>query len=340
MAAPDVTSAPEERSSDRIRDHIGLGCATFVTKSRGVPEREAVAILDAAYDAGVRFFDTARMYAGGRSEELLGEVLADRRDTITILTKGGVEMSDPNDVATMRFDASRSALRRHLEESLVRLRTDHVDVFVIHQLDTSRPIEEQMETLAGLRDEGLARAVGFSNFPIDACRAALATGVPNVVEYSYSLVDGRNVPMLDSTAAAGLHRIAFGVFAHGLLAEDLAEDTEFAVGDWRRRSRTTGDARNSGNALFAGSAYMANLAVARSLRRIAAGRGLALGPFVLAMSVAFGRADRYLIGCRSTAELRENLAALETAPTQAERDAVAATLGARSPGALDDEAEH
>jgi aryl-alcohol dehydrogenase-like predicted oxidoreductase len=195
-----------------------------------------------------------------------------------------------------------------------------------------------METLAGFRDEGLARAVGFSNFPLEACRAAIATGVPNVVEYSLSLIDPRNLPMLDSAAEAGLHRIGFGVFAHGLLAEPLTEDSQFIAGDWRQRSRTTGDARNSGNALFAGDAYLRNLETARALRELAEARGMELGPFVLAMSVALGRADRYLVGCRSTGELHQNLGALEMVPTAADREAVAAVLAARSEGAQHDPA--
>jgi aryl-alcohol dehydrogenase-like predicted oxidoreductase len=321
MTGGSAIAAPHVRAA-----RVGLGCSTFVTKSRGVPEAEALKILDEAYSAGVRFFDTAHMYAGGRSEELLGEVLGDHRDSVTILTKGGVDMGDPQDLSTMRFDASLPTLRRHLEVSLARLRTDHVDIFLLHQFDPSRPVEEQMQSLATLRDEGLASRVGISNFPIDACRAAFATGVPSVVEYSYSLIDDRNVAALDVAHAADAHRIAFGVFAHGLLAEDLDEHTVFRPDDWRQRSLTTGDAATSGNALFAGDAYPRHLRVAHGLRTLAAARGLSLGTFVLATSLAIGNADRYLIGCRSASELRESLAAVDQELSEAELDAAKQVL--------------
>lgn len=117
---------------------FGLGCATFVTKARGVAEDEARRILRTAYEDGIRFFDTAHMYGGGQSETLIGEVLSVHRDELTILTKAGVRLSDLADVNTMEPDSRTDSLLRQAEESLTRLRTDHVDYFLLHQPDPRR----------------------------------------------------------------------------------------------------------------------------------------------------------------------------------------------------------
>lgn len=307
-------------------ERLGLGCATFVSKGRGVAEEEAVAILEAAYGAGIRFFDTAHMYGAGRSEELIGEVLADRRASLTLCTKGGVHLRVPTDVATMEPDSSTPALRRQLEQSLGRLQTEHVDLFLLHQPDPRRSPEEQMESLATIREEGFAREVGLSNFNLEDCRRALATGIPTVVEYTFSLIDGRSLAALEAAADAGARRITYGTFAHGLLAEDLTPDTEFGPADWRRRSRDTGDANTSGNILYAGSAYRENLAIAGALRELASGRGLSLGAFTLAMTLDSDRTDTVLVGARSATELADDLTALTLDVTDDERSAVAAIV--------------
>lgn len=309
-----------------MRERIGLGCASFVSKGRGVAEAEARRILNSAYDAGVRFFDTAYMYGAGRSEELVGEELASRRDTFTLLTKGGVELSDPTNVATMRPSTSKAALRRQIETSLERLRTDHVDIFLLHQPDPDRPVEEQMEALAELRERGLATEVGISNYTASDCAAAFATGVPSWVEYSYSLIDHRNLAAIDVARSGGGRVVGFGTFAHGLLSEDLTPDTEFGEADWRRRSRTTGDARTSGNPMFAGDAFGRNLDIARQLRERAEALGVSLATYTLALTLHSGVPDVVLIGCRSTGELAANLEALAVEVTAEERAAVASIV--------------
>lgn len=285
---------------------FGLGCATFVSSWRGVAEDEARQILLTAYREGIRFLDTAHMYANGRSETMIGEVLGAYRDQLTICTKIGVRLSDPADANTMEPDSRTDSLLRQAEESLSRLGTDYVDYLLLHQPDPRRPAQEQMESLAVVRERGLAHHVGFSNYPLDACEAALSTGIPEAVEYSLNLIDNRNVPQLRA-AAGNCLRITFGTFAHGLLAEDLSADTEFGASDWRSRSRASGDARTSGNVYFAGQAYSANLLTAHELREIGRRYGLSLGDVAIAALREFGLSDVTLLGCRSVTELQSNL---------------------------------
>jgi aryl-alcohol dehydrogenase-like predicted oxidoreductase len=258
----------------------------------------------------VRFFDTAAMYAGGRSEALLGRVLEPVRSNLTLLTKGGVSYADLSDLRTGRRDSSYEALRASLEGSLTRLRTDVVDVYLIHQCDHTRTPEEAMENLRRLVEEGMTRAVGFSNFGPEQCQRALATGIPSYVEYSFSLLDRRYVHELDAAGAAGCRRLSYGTFVHGMLAEDLSLATVFNEEDWRHRARTSTTAVNSGAIFFTGDAYARNIEVAGQLRAIAAGMGVSLASLVVALTRREPHTDLMLFGCRSVAELEENLAAM------------------------------
>jgi aryl-alcohol dehydrogenase-like predicted oxidoreductase len=305
---PAATGAgARDRTADPRADRIGIGCATLVRT--GVSTDVGAAVIDRALDAGVTSFDTAAFYGGGRAEALLGSCLEGRRERVRLITKGGVSYADISDLTSERRDCSYDALRRDLEGSLARLRTDHVDVYLLHQQDLALSAEAQMANLARLRDEGLARAVGFCNFGPDAFRAALATGIPKYVEYSYSLLDHRYAGELAAAGAHGLTRITFGTFAHGLLAEPLTPDTEFS--DWRGRSRRSGDAGTSGNPLFAGDAYRVFLAAADRLRAVASDAGVSLATLVLALTWSADISDVTLAGCRSVEELEESLAALD-----------------------------
>ena len=289
---------------------MAFGGATVVGAGRGVDPETAIEVVEAAYRAGLRNFDTASMYGAGRSERLLGEVLAPVRDEIVLITKGGVSYPDLNDLRISTRDSSYEALRSSLEGSLTRLRTDYVDAYLIHQHDPGLTPEAAMENLQRLVDDGLTRAVGFSNFGAVECRRALDTGIPRYVEYSFSLLDRRYLGELDAARQAGCTRLTYGTFVHGMLAEHLTPATTFDERDWRYRARTSTTAVNSGSIFFSGDAYERYVAVADRLRAIADEHGCSLAALVLAVTVREPHTDVALIGCRSVAELDENLAAL------------------------------
>jgi aryl-alcohol dehydrogenase-like predicted oxidoreductase len=289
---------------------IAFGGGTIAGAARGVSEDDAREIIGAAFDAGVRTFDTASMYAAGKSEQLIGDVIAPMRDQIRLVTKGGVTYPDLTDLRVHERDSSYDGLRRSLDGSLGRLRTDHVDAFLIHQQDPSTEPEQAMENLQRLVDEGLTRAAGFSNFGSDACQRALATGIPTYVEYSLSLLDRRYVNDLTAARDSGCRRLTYGTFLHGLLSEELTETTEFREGDWRQRARTTRTAVNSGSIFYEGDAYAENVHVAGELRAVAQRTGLSLAAFVLALTQRDPVTDLVIMGCRSVAELHDDLSGL------------------------------
>jgi aryl-alcohol dehydrogenase-like predicted oxidoreductase len=136
---------------------IGLGCNPFGNE---VDQPMATAIVDAAMDEGVTYFDTADSYFGGRSEQLLGEALRGRRHEVLIATKFGNRVGPgPNDTG-----ASRKHIIESCEASLKRLQTDYIDVYQVHTPDRSTPIEETMRALDDLVHSGKVRYIGCSNF--------------------------------------------------------------------------------------------------------------------------------------------------------------------------------
>lgn len=137
---------------------VGLGCNNF---GRRIDLDATRAVIDAAQDCGITLLDTADSY--GTSEELLGEVLAGRRDEFVLATKFGSDLHGAlGDDGGAR--ASRRYVRRAVERSLTRLRTDHVDLYQLHRPDDLTPIEETLSVLTDLVREGKVRYVGSSNF--------------------------------------------------------------------------------------------------------------------------------------------------------------------------------
>jgi aryl-alcohol dehydrogenase-like predicted oxidoreductase len=164
---------------------VGLGCNNFGRRLDAAGTR---AVIDAALDAGVTFFDTADIYGGdGASERLIGEALDGRRDRVVLATKFGMPLS--GDSGEPR--GSRSYARRALEASLQRLRTDRVDLLYYHEPDGVTPLAETLGALGELADEGKIRAFGVSNLDADRLREAAALGDPRLaaLQNEYSLLE-------------------------------------------------------------------------------------------------------------------------------------------------------
>lgn len=139
---------------------VGLGCNAFGAR---IDEKQTKAVVDAAIDHGITFFDTADIYGLGASEELLGKALGKRRDDVVVATKYGMDMEGRNG-PDWGSRASRRYLRKAVEASLRRLGTDHIDLYQMHQLDLVTPMDEIVESMNELVDEGKVRYLGCSNF--------------------------------------------------------------------------------------------------------------------------------------------------------------------------------
>jgi aryl-alcohol dehydrogenase-like predicted oxidoreductase len=192
---------------------VGLGCNNF---GRRIDAAATDAVVHAALDAGINFFDTANIYSDGRSEEYLGQALGSRRAEVVVASKFGMPMGD-------RKGAQPDYVRAAIEESLRRLGTDRIDLYQLHEPDPSTPIEDTLEALEGLVKAGKVREIGCSNFSADQLRAARAAVQPGAarfvsVQNQYHLLQREpEHGVLDECARQELAFIPYSPLANGLL---------------------------------------------------------------------------------------------------------------------------
>jgi aryl-alcohol dehydrogenase-like predicted oxidoreductase len=202
---------------------VGLGCNNFGGR---VDEAGTRAVVDAALDVGVTFFDTADIYGNaGGSETLIGKILEGRRDQVVLATKFGKPMGDG---ASHR--GSAPYVREAIDASLRRLRTDHVDLYQHHEEDRETPLEETLGVVAELVAEGKVRAFGTSNYEPEtierAATIAATLGLPYVSEQSqYSWLErGAERELLPACDRVGLGFIPYFPLASGLLTGKVTRD--------------------------------------------------------------------------------------------------------------------
>jgi aryl-alcohol dehydrogenase-like predicted oxidoreductase len=201
---------------------VGLGCNNF---GRRLDVEQTRNVVDAAIDSGVTLLDTAEIYGGrGRSEELLGEVLAGRRDQVVLATKFGSQGSDMGYGPAAGAKGSRAYIRRAVENSLRRLQTDYIDLYQIHTPDPVTPIEETLSALSELVQAGLVRYIGHSNFnAVQIATAASAarelTAAPFIsAQNHWSLLERQaELDVVPSAVQFGLGVLPYFPLANGLL---------------------------------------------------------------------------------------------------------------------------
>jgi len=214
---------------------VGLGCNNF---GRRLDLDRTRAVVDAAIDAGVTLFDTAESYGGqGRSEELLGEVLVGRRDQIVLATKFGAQGSDMGYGPAAGAKGGRAYIRRAVEHSLRRLRTDYIDLYQIHTPDPVTPVEETLAALAELVRAGKVRYIGHSNFSaLQIARAADAarelSAVPFIsAQNHWSLLErAAEQDVVPAAVEYGLGVLPFFPLANGLLTGKVGRGAPPAPG--------------------------------------------------------------------------------------------------------------
>jgi aryl-alcohol dehydrogenase-like predicted oxidoreductase len=210
-------------SSDLEVTVVGLGCNNFGGR---IDEEAARAVIDAALDAGVTFFDTADVYGNrGGSEEIIGRALAGRRDQVVLATKFGHDLGDGE---TAR--GARPYIRKAIEASLRRLQTDRIDLYQYHRPDGITPLGETLEALHELVQEGTVRAIGSSNFTAAmveeaeaiASERGLTPFVSEQSEYSW-LRRGAEDELLPTCERLGVGFIPYFPLASGLLTGKYAK---------------------------------------------------------------------------------------------------------------------
>ncbi|MES3034695.1 MAG: aldo/keto reductase [Gemmatimonadota bacterium] len=327
---------------------LALGTMTFGTTRWGSSDATSRAVFDAFVDAGGNFLDTANVYAGGRSEALLGRFVADRslRNHLVIATKAGFSTGTGPHTGGL----SSSHLNASIHASLTRLGMDHVDLFFAHAWDGVTPAHELLETMAALVRSGKTRYWGISNAPAwyaaQVTTLARSTGMPGpiVLQYFYSLVnrdiEDEHIPLARD---AGLGVMPWSPLAYGLLtgkydrttvesaaprAAGLPRDAATAT-----EARPADDKRLDGANPFGDSLFTPrNWAIVGEVQRVAA--ALEVSAATVAMRWVTGREgiSSTLLGISRVEQLDANLRALDLVLPEEHRaalDAVSAPAEAR-----------
>lgn len=266
-------------------------------------EGEVISAIHAARDNGITLFDTAAVYGWGASEEILGRALAGSRESVVIVTKGGLvpNPESPDGMPALR-DSSREEIKRGLEDSLRRLQTDYVDLYLIHWPDLDRSFDEPMEALLEAREAGKIRYGGVSNFLVQQMTECLKTFPINCNQVGYHIFDRRPEPeVFPFVRKNGIGVMAYGPMAHGLLTGTFTPETEFAADDWRRRLQAFGQP------LFEGEHFLRNLRIVDRLKKIAADNGKTIAQLAVAWVLSNPVVSVALCGARRPEEIIEDI---------------------------------
>ena len=201
---------------------VGIGCNNFGWRTDAAGTR---AVVDAALESGMNFFDTADCYGAGDSEKFLGAALKGRRDKAIIATKFGIKMGEGKEGADPRY------VREALDASLQRLQTDTIDLYQIHTPDPNTPIADTLEALNDAVKAGKVREIGCSNFSAEQLRDARATPGPHYfasVQNEYSLLKREpEEDVLPECARTGVTFLPYFPLANGLLTGKYRNDSPF-----------------------------------------------------------------------------------------------------------------
>ncbi|MDV3130837.1 aldo/keto reductase [Mycobacterium sp. 29Ha] len=302
---------------------IGFGAMALTPVYGEVDDTESLTTLHRCIDLGVTFIDTANVYGGGENERLIAQLLADRRDEVTLATKFGITGNPANRAAqelAARGDAAY--VRACIDESLQRLQTDAVDLYYMHRRDTSVPIEETVGAMAELVTAGKVRHLGLSEVTADELRAAVAVHPIAAVQSEWSIwsrdVEASVVP---AAAELGVGFVPYSPLGRGFLTGTITSSDDLPSGDFRRTMPRFGD-----------GALDANLAVVELVKGVAAQQGATPAQVALAWlryrAQTLGVAAVPIPGTRRAARVEENLGSLSVTLTAQQLDALDAAAAA------------
>jgi aryl-alcohol dehydrogenase-like predicted oxidoreductase len=284
-------------SSDLEVSEISLG--SWLTYAGGVEFDQARACTEAAFAAGINFFDTANVYGRGAAESAWGEILSGRpRDSYVLATKVWGQMSDDPDDRGL----SAGQIAKQIDASLERLRTDYVDLYQTHRFDPDVPIEETIDALQHLVSSGKARYLGFSEWTPEQIQAALDIAGPDLFVSSqpqYSMLwQAPEVEVFPLCAANGISQIVWSPLAQGLLS-----------GKYRAGQAPPPDSRAAHSEMGGPMALVMSderLEAVDRLRPVADGAGLSLVELALAWVLRRGELASAIVGATRPEQVHAN----------------------------------
>jgi aryl-alcohol dehydrogenase-like predicted oxidoreductase len=305
-------------SSDLEVSEISLG--SWLTFAGGVGFEQTRACTDAAFEAGINFFDTANVYGRGAAESAWGEILSGRpRDSYVLATKVWGQMSD--DPADHGLSAPQ--IGRQIDASLARLRTDHVDLYQAHRFDPDVPIEETIEAFQQVVASGKARYLGFSEWTAEQVQTAIDLGGPDLFVSSqpqYSMLwRAPEAELFGLCAANGISQIVWSPLAQGVL-----------TGKYRPGQAPPADSRAANSDMNVAMDRLMNDAVLEAvdrLRPVADAAGLSMAELALAWVLRRDELASAIVGASRPEQVHANARASDVQLTPDTLAAVEEALG-------------
>lgn len=269
----------------------------------GTDEAESIAAIQASLEAGVTLIDTAPAYGLGRSEEIVGKALAGRRDKAVIATKCGLvwhtqkgnHFFDQEGKPVHRY-LGRDAIVHEVEESLRRLGTDYIDLYITHWQDPTTPIEETVAALEDLKQAGKIRAIGASNVNRTELEQYIQTGSLDAIQERFSMIDRKiEADLLPLTVQNGVSTLSYSSLALGLLSGMIGPDRIFAGDDQRKDNPRFSVANRQKAKVFSDA-----------IRPVAERHGASIAQVVIAWTLAQPGVTFALCGARNPAQALDN----------------------------------
>ena len=265
---------------------------------------EAIRAARASYEEGVTLFDTAAVYGWGYGENLMGKALKGIRDNVVLVTKGAREWvrDNPDRRSATVSDSDPKRLLASIDESLKRLQTDYIDLFLIHWPDHNRAFSEPMDALEKAKAAGKIRYPGVSNFSVEMMAESRDSSPIVTNQIGYHIFDRRpEAEVMPFVKENGMGIMAYGSLSHGLLTGTWDADKTFSEDDWRRGGA------NFGINSWGPENLAANVAVVEKLKVIAADHGKTIPQLAIAWVLANETVSVALAGSVTPGEATDNI---------------------------------
>lgn len=311
---------------------VGLGCMGM-SWAYGSPDNEtSLKVLDRALELGVNHWDTADLYGAGENEKLLSEALKGKRDKVFLATKFGnvfdrsltTHQDQVSADAPWIVDGTPQYVQKCIDNSLSRLQVDHVDLYYLHRVDPTVPIEDTVGAMSRLVEQGKVKSLGLSEVNPDTLRRAVAVHPIAAVQNELSLwTRDSQHDVLPACEELGIAFVPYSPLGRGFLTGSIKSIDDLPADDWRRN-----------NPRFQGDNLQKNLEIVKTVEEVAAKHGVPASQVALAWVLQASPAVAAIPGTKRIKYLESNAAAADLTLTQEEWDTldkVSAAAGARYP---------